>query len=64
MNMQAIFALESHMDRMAMELGVDPLDFRMKNYATYQSVGTAEAHLTGDGTTTFAAKIPYSKQNP
>jgi CO/xanthine dehydrogenase Mo-binding subunit len=62
MNMQAIFALESHMDRMAMELGVDPLDFRMKNYATYQSVGTAEAHLTGDGTTTFAAKIPYSSK--
>ena len=62
MNMQAIFALESHMDRMAMELGIDPLDFRMKNYATYQSVGTAEAHLTGDGTTTFAAKIPYSSK--
>ncbi len=62
MNMQAIFALESHMDRMAMELSIDPLDFRMKNYATYQSVGTAEAHLTGDGTTTFAAKIPYSSK--
>lgn len=62
MNMQAIFALESHMDRVAMELGIDPLDFRMKNYATYQSVGTAEAHLTGDGTTTFAAKIPYSSK--
>ncbi len=62
MNMQAIFALESHMDRMAVELGIDPLDFRMKNYATYQSVGTAEAHLTGDGTTTFAAKIPYSSK--
>ena len=62
MNMQAIFALESHMDRMAMELDIDPLDFRMKNYATYQSVGTAEAHLTGDGTTTFAAKIPYSSK--
>lgn len=62
MNMQAIFALESHMDRMAVELGMDPFDFRMKNYATYQSVGTAEAHLTGDGTTTFAAKIPYSSK--
>jgi CO/xanthine dehydrogenase Mo-binding subunit len=62
MNMQAIFALESHMDRMAAELGIDPFDFRMKNYATYQSVGTAEAHLTGDGTSTFAAKIPYSSK--
>jgi CO/xanthine dehydrogenase Mo-binding subunit len=62
MNMQAIFALESHMDRMAAELGIDPLDFRMKNYATYQSVGTSEAHLTGDGTKTFDAKIPYSSK--
>ncbi len=62
MNMQAIFALESHMDRMAVELGIDPLDFRMKNYATYQSVGTAEAHVLGDGRTTFAAKIPYSSK--
>ena len=62
MNMQAIFALESHMDRMAAELGIDPLDFRMKNYATYQSVGTSEAHLTGDGTNTFDAKIPYSSK--
>jgi CO/xanthine dehydrogenase Mo-binding subunit len=62
MNMQAIFALESHMDRMAVQLDIDPLDFRMKNYATYQSVGTSEAHLAGDGTTTFAAKIPYSSK--
>jgi len=62
MNMQAIFALESHMDRMAVELGIDPLEFRMKNYTTYQSVGTAEAHMMGDGTTTFAAKIPYSSK--
>jgi xanthine dehydrogenase YagR molybdenum-binding subunit len=62
MNMQAIFALESHMDRMAVELGIDPLEFRMKNYATYQSVGTAEAHMISDGTTTFAAKIPYSSK--
>ena len=62
MNMQAIFALESHMDRMAAELGIDPLDFRMKNYATYQSVGTSEAHLTGDGKRTFDAKIPYSSK--
>jgi len=61
-NMQAIFALESHMDRMAVELGIDPFDFRMKNYATYQSVGTAEAHMISDGTTTFAAKIPYSSK--
>ena len=62
MNMQAIFALESHMDRMAVELGMDPLDLRMKNYTTYQSVGTNEGIYAGDRTITFAAKIPYSSK--
>lgn len=35
LNVTAIFALESHMDRLAKELGIDPLDFRFKNYALY-----------------------------
>ena len=29
---QALFALESHMDEMARELGIDPVDFRRKNW--------------------------------
>ena len=29
------FATESHIDRIATELGIDPLDFRLKNYAVY-----------------------------
>ena len=62
MNMQAIFALESHMDRMATELSMDPLEFRMKNYATYQTVGTDAAHRMSEGTATFPGKIPYSSK--
>jgi xanthine dehydrogenase YagR molybdenum-binding subunit len=34
-NMPSNFALESHIDRMADALGLDPLQFRLKNYATY-----------------------------
>ena len=30
-NLQATFAVESHMDRMADALGIDPLEFRLKN---------------------------------
>lgn len=36
-NMPAIFPLESHIDMMAEGLGLDPLEFRMKNYSTYAS---------------------------
>jgi xanthine dehydrogenase molybdenum-binding subunit len=34
LNMTAIFALESHVDRMAEQLGIDPLELRLKNYTT------------------------------
>jgi xanthine dehydrogenase molybdenum-binding subunit len=61
MNMQAIFALESHMDRMATELNMDPLEFRMKNYATYQTVGVDASHRISEGMT-FTRKIPYSSK--
>jgi xanthine dehydrogenase molybdenum-binding subunit len=30
-NLQATFAVEAHMDKMAEQLGMDPLDFRLKN---------------------------------
>ncbi len=34
-NMPAIFPLEAHIDRMADALGMDPLEFRLKNYASH-----------------------------
>jgi CO/xanthine dehydrogenase Mo-binding subunit len=39
-NMPSNFALESHIDRMAEALGIDPLDFRLKNFAPYGSTHT------------------------
>jgi CO/xanthine dehydrogenase Mo-binding subunit len=62
MNMQAIFALESHMDRLAVELGIDPLEFRMKNYATYQTVGADAARDLTQQVKSYATKIPYSSK--
>lgn len=62
MNMQAIFALESHMDRMAVELDMDPYAFRMKNYATYQTVGADAARDDSERVKSFDAKIPYSSK--
>ncbi len=62
MNMQAIFALESHMDRMAVELGMDPLDFRMKNYATYQTVGADAARDVSERVKSYAKQVPYSSK--
>jgi CO/xanthine dehydrogenase Mo-binding subunit len=47
LNMPAIFALESHIDRMSEELDIDPLEFRLKNYTIY---GNQEK------------KIPYSSK--
>jgi xanthine dehydrogenase molybdenum-binding subunit len=43
--MTAIFALESHIDRLAEELCIDPLEFRLKNYAIYAS----DSHEITDG---------------
>ena len=62
MNMQAIFALESHMDRLAAELRMDPLEFRMKNYATYQTVGADAARDLSQQVKTYATKIQYSSK--
>ncbi|MAH21418.1 MAG: hypothetical protein CMO12_01230 [Thaumarchaeota archaeon] len=42
------FFLEAHMDRLAVEIGMDPLDLRMKNYAVF-----------GDQ----VKKLPYSAKN-
>ncbi len=62
MNMQAIFALESHMDRLAAELGMDPLELRMKNYATYQTVGADAARDLSEQVKSYAKQIPYSSK--
>lgn len=62
LNMPAIFALESHMDRMAVELGMDPLEFRFKNYATYQTVGIEDSRDRSITDRSYDAKIPYSSK--
>jgi CO/xanthine dehydrogenase Mo-binding subunit len=63
LNMPAIFALESHMDRMAVALNMDPFTFRMKNYALYQSVGTDEADDPTAVLENCDRQGPYSSKN-
>jgi putative selenate reductase molybdopterin-binding subunit len=44
---QAVFCLETHMDKVAEAVGMNPLDFRMKNYLrTGEGVTTVEGSLT------------------
>ena len=62
MNMQAIFAIESHMDRMAVALGMDPFEFRMKNYATYQTVGADQSRDLSAREQSYDKKVPYSSK--
>jgi CO/xanthine dehydrogenase Mo-binding subunit len=64
-NMTAIFALESHIDRLAHELGIDPLELRFKNYAQYGS----DSHEISGGqfnplsiTSLQEKQIPYSSK--
>jgi CO/xanthine dehydrogenase Mo-binding subunit len=56
MNMPAIFALESHIDRMADKLDMDPLELRFKNYATHGSTHLYP-HLRDQ-----VRKFPYSSK--
>lgn len=62
LNMQAIFALESHIDRMAAALDMDPLAFRMKNYTTYQSISADESRDITQQVKTFDTRVPYSSK--
>ena len=39
-NMPSLFPLESHIDRLAEAIGMDPLEFRLKNYKTHASTHT------------------------
>ena len=63
LNMPAIFALESHMDKVAEAIGMDPLEFRLKNYTKYCTIGTNAAVLPDSETSENEIKIPYSSKN-
>ena len=55
-NMPSNFALESHIDRMADALNIDPLDFRLKNYVHFGSTHNKQA-LSGEKRTfSFSSK--------
>jgi xanthine dehydrogenase molybdenum-binding subunit len=56
LNMPAIFALESHIDKVAAQLGMDPLELRLKNYTTYGSTHIYPALPDRE------VKIPYSSK--
>jgi xanthine dehydrogenase YagR molybdenum-binding subunit len=56
LNMTAIFALEAHMDRLAEQLSIDPLDLRFKNYTSYGSTHLYPAFYGRE------VKIPYSSK--
>jgi len=47
---------------MAAELGMDPLEFRMKNYATYQTVSGDQSRDLASAMLSNDKKIPYSSK--
>jgi len=55
-NMPAIYCLETHIDRLAEAIGMDPLAFRMKNYATHASTHTNPALMQR------AMQVPWSSK--
>ncbi|OGP89694.1 MAG: hypothetical protein A2156_00605 [Deltaproteobacteria bacterium RBG_16_48_10] len=63
LNMPAIFFLESHMDRLAEELDIDPLELRLKNYAAYGSNYAWEATRPQTAILDQERKIPYSSKH-
>lgn len=63
LNMPAIFALESHIDKLAEELGIDPLKLRLKNYATHGTMAAWEATRPSGTMSDHEVKIPYSSKN-
>lgn len=46
---QAFFALDTQMDEIAHALGMDPLDFRLKNAVGDGDLSPSEHHILGDG---------------
>jgi xanthine dehydrogenase molybdenum-binding subunit len=55
-NMPSNFALESHIDRMAEALNIDPLDFRLKNYVHFGSTHNKQALSGQERTFSFSSK--------
>lgn len=60
LNMPAIFFLETHIDRIAEAVGMDPLDLRLKNLATHASTPINEAFLPSSPVLKQEVQIPYS----
>lgn len=63
LNMPAIFFLESHIDKLAEELGIDPLELRLKNYTNYGANYAWEATRPKSPILDQERKIPYSSKN-
>jgi CO/xanthine dehydrogenase Mo-binding subunit len=63
LNKPAIFALESHMDKMAVALDMDPLAFRLKNYATDCSISAEFGAYPDAAVSHKETRIPYSSKN-
>jgi CO/xanthine dehydrogenase Mo-binding subunit len=63
LNMPGIFALESHMDKMAEALGMDPLEFRLKNCRKYAIVGSDAGEVPDATVIESVEEIPYSSKN-
>lgn len=63
LNMPAIFALESHIDRLAEELGMDPLEFRLKNYGMHGHTVYGKVTSPHEARSRDEGKIPYSSKN-
>jgi len=63
LNMPGIFALESHMDKMAEAIGMDPLEFRLKNCRDYAIVGSDAGEVPDATVIESEEEIPYSSKN-
>ncbi|MEW6674021.1 MAG: xanthine dehydrogenase family protein molybdopterin-binding subunit [Thermodesulfobacteriota bacterium] len=70
MNAPSIFALESHIDRLAEMINMDPLEFRLKNYVDFFYVDPEEAIRSVEGLPPIreklvdaTGKIPYMTKN-
>lgn len=55
---QALFSLESHMDEIAHELGLDPIEFRRKNWVQAGDP-LSIAPLLGEGEKETVTEVPY-----
>ena len=70
MNAPSIFALESHVDRLAEMLNMDPLEFRLKNYVDFHYVDREEAIRSVEGLPLInetivdeVGNVPYMTKN-